>query len=672
MSFQTLSIFFAAFLVISTIFFSIKNDSPYLTIFANITFLTLNLFVIFILFYVTKKSVKYGKNAQRGWFLITLSLVATISGNIIWSILYLIFSQYPNPSVADIFYLAYYPLFIMGILYLPVTQRNQSKKYQILLDTGILMISIAMGLWVILINPILGANYTNNIDIAISLSYTFLDFFLLFILFYLISNWFGQVKKVPLTLLALSAAALIITSIIFTYKSLYGAYIPGGFLDMGWSISYFLTALAGVSYIEEEKTALYSFIDENIKFLYVKFNWSSYLPVLWLFFIFILLFYIYTDPENADSSIIVVAGIIITMVFIRQVMALDESNHGRKLLQKNQDILEKREQQLSLITDNMMDLIVQTNPKGIYEYVSPSVTKILGYHTEDMLDRNFLDFIHPDDVKDVKSSIKIAKNNFNPIKAECRYKKASGDYIWFENMGTTIFDNKNNIKGFVCCSRNIDDRKNAERLIKSSLEEKEVLLKEIHHRVKNNMQIISSLLSLQSRYINDKDVTEIFKESQNRVRSMAMIHENLYRTSNLARINLYDYIQNLVSGLYSSYGVNPHLIPCTVDVEEISLDVDKSISCGLIINELISNSLKYAFPQSEGKINLILRRFDEINLEMIVTDNGVGFPENLNFKKTESLGLQLVNTLVNQLEGDITLEKINGTKFTIKFPEYGI
>lgn len=672
MSFQTLSIFFAAFLVISTIFFSIKNDSPYLTIFANITFLTLNLFVIFILFYVTKKSVKYGKNAQRGWFLITLSLVATISGNIIWSILYLIFSQYPNPSVADIFYLAYYPLFIMGILYLPVTQRNQSKKYQILLDTGILMISIAMGLWVILINPILGANYTNNIDIAISLSYTFLDFFLLFILFYLISNWFGQVKKVPLTLLALSAAALIITSIIFTYKSLYGAYIPGGFLDMGWSISYFLTALAGVSYIEEEKTALYSFIDENIKFLYVKFNWSSYLPVLWLFFIFILLFYIYTDPENADSSIIVVAGIIITMVFIRQVMALDESNHGRKLLQKNQDILEKREQQLSLITDNMMDLIVQTNPKGIYEYVSPSVTKILGYHTEDMLDRNFLDFIHPDDVKDVKSSIKIAKNNFNPIKAECRYKKASGDYIWFENVGTTIFDNKNNIKGFVCCSRNIDDRKNAERLIKSSLEEKEVLLKEIHHRVKNNMQIISSLLSLQSRYINDKDVTEIFKESQNRVRSMAMIHENLYRTSNLARINLYDYIQNLVSGLYSSYGVNPHLIPCTVDVEEISLDVDKSISCGLIINELISNSLKYAFPQSEGKINLILRRFDEINLEMIVTDNGVGFPENLNFKKTESLGLQLVNTLVNQLEGDITLEKINGTKFTIKFPEYGI
>lgn len=186
------------------------------------------------------------------------------------------------------------------------------------------------------------------------------------------------------------------------------------------------------------------------------------------------------------------------------------------------------------------------------------------------------------------------------------------------------------------------------------------------------MQIISSLLSLQSRYINDKDVTEIFKESQNRVRSMAMIHENLYRTSNLARINLYDYIQNLVSGLYSSYGVNPHLIPCTVDVEEISLDVDKSISCGLIINELISNSLKYAFPQREGKINLILRRLDEIHLEMIVTDNGVGFPENLNFKKTESLGLQLVNTLVNQLEGDINLEKINGTKFTIKFPEYVI
>ncbi|HEY0196556.1 MAG TPA: histidine kinase dimerization/phosphoacceptor domain -containing protein, partial [Methanobacterium sp.] len=180
---------------------------------------------------------------------------------------------------------------------------------------------------------------------------------------------------------------------------------------------------------------------------------------------------------------------------------------------------------------------------------------------------------------------------------------------------------------------------------------------------------ISSLLNLQSRYVKDKDDKEIFKESQNRVRSMAMIHERLYRTSNLAKINLQEYLQNLISGLFSSYGANPQRIKTQIDLEKVSVDMDKSICCGLIINELISNSLKYAFPKNEGEINLSLRRLDGNGLEMIIADDGVGFPENLDFRRTESLGLQLVNTLVKQLEGEIELEKTGGTKFKIKFPE---
>jgi two-component sensor histidine kinase len=207
-----------------------------------------------------------------------------------------------------------------------------------------------------------------------------------------------------------------------------------------------------------------------------------------------------------------------------------------------------------------------------------------------------------------------------------------------------------------------------EQQIKSSLEEKEVLLKEIHHRVKNNMQIISSLLSLQSRYVKDEDDGEIFKECQNRVRSMAMIHENLYRSPNLAEINLQEYLQSLITGLFSSYGANPQLIITQMDLEKVSVDIDKFISCGLIINELISNSLKYAFPSNEGEITLSLRRLDGNELEMVVADDGVGFPENLDFRRTESLGLQLVNNLVKQLDGEIELENTRGTKFTIKFP----
>lgn len=348
LSFRMLSIFFAAIIFFGVILLALKDDLPYVLIIANIAFVTLNLFVILVLFYVAKKSSKFNRRAYIGWFLIALSQLATFLGNTVWSIFNVYLNQYPTYSIADIFFLAYYPLIIVGILYLSVDQINKSRKYQILLDTGILIVSIALGLWAILITPLLGIHNENNLDIALSLSYVFLEIFLLFILFYLIFNWFGNVKKNPFILLALSVATLIITNIIYTYQSIYGIYVPGGFSDMGWLISYFLTALAGVSYIEVENKdpSLNLSSDSNNQKIVLKFNWSSYLPVLWLLFIFILLFWIYTHPNDVDLNIIIGAGIIITMMFVRQILALEESNQARKLLQNNEMKLEKREQQI--------------------------------------------------------------------------------------------------------------------------------------------------------------------------------------------------------------------------------------------------------------------------------------------------------------------------------------
>jgi len=279
-----------------------------------------------------------------------------------------------------------------------------------------------------------------------------------------------------------------------------------------------------------------------------------------------------------------------------------------------------------------------------------------------MLEKNVLEMVHPDDVKRVKSYAK--KDVYtHSAKIEYRHRTSSGDYIWIEAIGNPLYDDKGRIKGFVCGSRNIDDRKHAEEQIKTSLEEKEVLLKEIHHRVKNNMQIISSLLSLQSRYITDENYLAIFKESQNRVRSMAMIHEGLYRTHNLARINFEKYIQNLIYGLFSSYGIDKNIINAKMDLNEVLLDIDTAIPCGLILNELVTNSLKHAFPEGmKGEISVLLSQEGK-KLKIVVVDNGIGFPENIDFQNTESLGLQLVNTLVDQLNGKIKLEKYNGTKF---------
>jgi PAS domain S-box-containing protein len=203
--------------------------------------------------------------------------------------------------------------------------------------------------------------------------------------------------------------------------------------------------------------------------------------------------------------------------------------------------------------------------------------------------------------------------------------------------------------------------------IESSLKEKEVLLKEIHHRVKNNLQIISSLLNLQSGYIKDKDSIEIFKESQNRVRSMALIHEKLYQSKDMSQIDFSEYVSELVSNLFSSYSLNSALITLHQNINDILLEIDIAINLGLIINELVSNAFKHAFPEGrKGNLYISIKK-DGHKYELIIEDDGIGFSSEIDFRKTESLGLQLIITLVEQIGGEIFLFSDNGTKFVIKF-----
>gem|GEM_PF-3084491 len=217
-------------------------------------------------------------------------------------------------------------------------------------------------------------------------------------------------------------------------------------------------------------------------------------------------------------------------------------------------------------------------------------------------------------------------------------------------------------------------RKRAEEELKASLKEKEVLLKEVHHRVKNNLQVVSSLLYLQSEHIKDKHCLATIKESENRVRSMALVHEQLYQSEGLARVDFAEYIRNLATYLLRSHGVKPDAMTLKIDAEDVSLGIDTAIPCGLIISELISNSLEHAFPAGksggdrESEIRINLNAHDN-KLTLIVSDNGVGLPGDLDFRNTESFGLHLVNTLVSQLEGTIELDRSGGTAFEITFAE---
>ncbi len=213
-------------------------------------------------------------------------------------------------------------------------------------------------------------------------------------------------------------------------------------------------------------------------------------------------------------------------------------------------------------------------------------------------------------------------------------------------------------------------RQKAQVKLKTALAEKEVLLKEVHHRVKNNLQIVSSLLQLQSQTLKDPEIIKVLRESQNRIESISLIHKNLYTSANIGQIDVADYISNLAASLLISYQICPGKISLETDIDSVSLNVDQAIACGLVINELISNALKHAFPnQQVGKISIALHNAGN-SIEMTIRDNGIGLPDNLDWRNTDSLGLSLVHDLVTeQLEGDITLERDRGTVFKIKFTQ---
>ncbi len=214
----------------------------------------------------------------------------------------------------------------------------------------------------------------------------------------------------------------------------------------------------------------------------------------------------------------------------------------------------------------------------------------------------------------------------------------------------------------------IEKRIRAEIEIKKSLQEKEILLKEVQHRVKNNLQVISSMLDLQTDYVKDSGVLKLFVEAQKRVKSMALVHERMYQSEVLTDLDFTQYIENLGNYIFKIYGVNTKRISMKIDINEANIDFNRAIQLGLIVNELISNSLKHAFPDDlEGQVNVRLDSEDKYFI-LTTSDNGVGLPKKFRLRQTKSLGLQLVQALTNQLKGSIKIDRRKGTRFRIKFP----
>jgi PAS domain S-box-containing protein len=250
---------------------------------------------------------------------------------------------------------------------------------------------------------------------------------------------------------------------------------------------------------------------------------------------------------------------------------------------------------------------------------------------------------------------------------EARFRKNDGSIILMRFSAKLVRE-----KGWVeGVSEDITDRKQAEERIHASLREKDILLNEIHHRVKNNMQVISSLLKLQASASGSPELTERLNESQSRIHAMALVHEKLYDSKDFARIDLAGYVRTLSQELFQSHKINQWKIALIVQTDgDVYVDVNKAIPCGLILNELISNAFKHAFPGGrQGKLQIILRETENKEIEIVVRDNGMGLPDDVDIHAPRSLGLDLVNGLVkNQLDGQIEVKRDKGTEFRIKFP----
>jgi PAS domain S-box-containing protein len=301
--------------------------------------------------------------------------------------------------------------------------------------------------------------------------------------------------------------------------------------------------------------------------------------------------------------------------------------------------------------------------------VNKTITNIMGLSKEDIIGKNFsqIETIPKENMGEYYSKIRSLLGGEYVEPFESNFKDINGNISYVLIHLKTIMDN-GEILYILAIGGDITQRKIAENEIKSSLVEKNTLLQEIHHRVKNNMQIISSLLNLQIKYVDDGKAVDVLKESQNRVKSMAMIHDKLYMSEDLTRINFVDYIKSLISNLFYSYNVEDTIKPA-LKIDRVSLNMETAVPCGLIISELVSNSLKYAFPDGRvGKIFVSLKSGDEY-YELIIGDNGIGLPEEFDMDNIKTLGLMLVYSLTEQIDGKISINNDNGTRYTIIFKE---
>jgi PAS domain S-box-containing protein len=324
-------------------------------------------------------------------------------------------------------------------------------------------------------------------------------------------------------------------------------------------------------------------------------------------------------------------------------------------------------QKLSHVVDQSPVSVIVTDTEGAINYVNPKFCEVTGYSCDEVLGKN------PRILKSGTLAEEVYVDLWRTLAArqdwrgELCNKRKDGSVYWELAVISPMVDSGGNVTNYIAVKEDITVRKRLENEMRASLHEKEVLLKEIHHRVKNNLQIISSLLELEAGRHRDGTVRDAFVESHRRVRTMALVHEQLYASTDLAQIDFGHHLTKIANELRSTYGRLGVTLACTV--EPLSISVDLAIPCGLIVNELITNALKHAFVnRADGTIRVSLRQVDQRYIEVVIGDDGMGLPSEQELRSRSSMGMRLVGTLVDQLGAELKTERAGGTVFTLTIP----
>lgn len=363
------------------------------------------------------------------------------------------------------------------------------------------------------------------------------------------------------------------------------------------------------------------------------------------------------------GAIIIITGYFITRSYFRSINSLNQE-------------LTKSETKFRTVLQNSRDVIYQMDFKsGDYEYMSPAVQNMFGYSPDQILDRGpefILDRIHPEDHKRLDREIEEMKGmgveDHFTNETEFRIKTNEGNYIWVNNQRSLVKDSNGNPTAIVGTVRDISDRKKHEVETQKSLEEKQTLLAEIHHRVKNNLAVVSGLIELQKNEAGD-EVRPILQDTQSRIHSIAMIHEKLYQTETLSDIDIQEYIGDFADMVTNSFGSDQKNITITQEVQSFSLDITKAVPIGLILNELLNNAYKHGFSDlRSGNLRISLAKENGTGT-LRVADDGQGLPDDFSLDDQQSLGMTLIQTLTKQLKGEFEIKPGDEwTTFQVKFP----